>query len=213
MAEHQIVDLTVAGSTPVDHPILASELWYNTSCMSTIHFETKMFKIGSWTILRLPESASAQLPSRGMIMVKGTINGAPFKTLLEPDGRYYPVKKPSHWFAPDKKLLDAASAKAGDTVQVSLEPTKEWVEPEVPADVKKALSTSQKAGALWNDITPLARWDWIRWIRAVKTPETRQKHIEVALDKLNKGMRRPCCFNRNLCSEPAVSKNWVLRDA
>jgi hypothetical protein len=81
---------------------------------------------------------------------------------------------------------------------------------EVPGDLKKALAGSPKAQELWNDITPLAHWDWIRWIRAVKTEETRKKHIEVALDKLNKGMRRPCCFNRNLCSEPAVSKNWVL---
>lgn len=179
--------------------------------MSTIHFEAKLFKIGSWTILRLPESASAKLPSRGMIMVSGTINGTPFKTLLEPDGRYGPGLRPSHWFAPGKKLLDEASASAGDTVQVSLEPTKEWIEPGVPSDLKKALSSSPKAQVLWKDITPLARWDWIRWIRAVKTTETRKKHIEVALDKLNKGMRRPCCFNRNLCSEPSVSHNWVLR--
>lgn len=180
--------------------------------MSLIHFKTKLLRINSWTILRLPEDVSAKLPSRGMIMVKGTINNVPFKTLLEPDGRYGPGKKPSHWFAPDKKLLDEASVAAGDIVQVSLEPTKEWVEPEVPGDLKKALANSPKAAALWNDITPLARWDWIRWIRAVKTTETRQKHIEVALDKLNKGMRRPCCFNRNLCSEPNVSHNWVLRE-
>ena len=177
-----------------------------------IHFEAKLFKINSWTILRLPESTSAKLPSRGMLMVKGTINGIPFKTLLEPDGRYGPGKKPSHWFKPDKELIDDASAGAGDTVRVSLEPTKEWIEPEVPEDVAKTLSSSPKAKDLWNDITPLARWDWIRWIRAVKTPETRKKHLEVMLDKLNKGMRRPCCFNRNLCSEPSVSHNWVLLD-
>lgn len=178
--------------------------------MPAIRFETKLFKINSWTILRLSESASAKLPSRGMTMVSGTINGVPFKTLLEPDGKYGPGLRPSHWFSPDKKLLDDANATVGDTVQVSLEPTKEWIEPEVPIDVKKALSSSSKAEALWKDITPMARWDWIRWIRAVKTPETRQKHIEIALDKLNKGIRRPCCFNRNLCSEPYVSKNWVL---
>jgi len=179
---------------------------------NAIRFEAKLFTIGTWTIIRLPESASAKLPSRGMIMVAGTINGASFKTLLEPDGRYGAGKKPSHWFRPEKKLLDEAGAAAGDTVQVSLEPTKEWVEPEVPDDLKKALSDSPKADALWKDITPSARWDWIRWIRAVKTPETRQKHIEVALDKLNRGMRRPCCFNRNMCSEPYVSKNWTLLD-
>lgn len=178
--------------------------------MSIIRFETKLFKIKDWTILRLPEDASAELPSRGMTMVKGAINGVSFKTLLEPDGKYGPGLEPSHWFAPDKKLLNDARAMAGDTVQVSITPTKEWVEPEVPVDLKKALSASPKAKALWKDITPLARWDWVRWIRAVKTPETRQKHIEVALGKLNKGMRRPCCFNRNLCSEPYVSHNWAL---
>jgi hypothetical protein len=178
--------------------------------MSTVRFETKLFEINGWTILRLPEDASAQLPSRGMTMVAGTINGIPFQTLLEPDGKYGPGLKPSHWFRPDEKLLADAHASAGDIVSVSLEPTKEWIEPEVPDDLRKALAASSQAEALWNDITPMARWDWIRWIRAVKTPETRQKHIEVALDKLNKGMRRPCCFNRNLCSEPAVSKNWQL---
>ena len=175
-----------------------------------IQFEAKLFTINSWTILRLPESASAELPSRGMIMVAGTINGAPFKTLLEPDGRYGPGLKPSHWFRPEKKLLDEIHLAAGDIVSVSLEPTKDWIEPEVPNDVKKALSTSPKAEALWKDITPMARWDWIRWVRAVKTQETREKHLEVMLDKLNKGMRRPCCFNRNMCSEPTVAKNWVL---
>lgn len=178
--------------------------------MPAIPFKTTLYTINDWTILRLPESVSAELPSRGMTMVKGTLNGVPFKTLLEPDGKYGPGLKPSHWFRPDEKLLYEASAKAGDTVQVTLEPTKEWIEPEVPEDLNKALSTSLKAEELWNDITPMARWDWVRWIRAVKTPETRQKHIEVALDKLNKGMRRPCCFNRNLCSEPYVSKNWAL---
>ena len=132
--------------------------------------------------------------------------------MLEPDGKYGPGLKPSHWFKPDEKLLKDAQVKTGDTVEVSLEPTKDWIEPEVPADFKDALARSLKAQALWDDITPLAHWDWIRWIRAVKTPETRKKHIEVALDKLNKGMRRPCCFNRNLCSDPKVSKNWMLLD-
>ncbi len=180
--------------------------------MPTINFETKLFSIGSWTILKLPEDASAKLPSRGTTMVQGTLNGIPFKALLEPDGKYGPGRTPSHWFRPDEKLLKEAHVTSGDSVQVTIEPTKEWIEPELPKDLKEALTSSPKAEALWKDITPMARWDWIRWIRAVKTSETRQKHIEVALDKLNKGMRRPCCFNRNLCSEPTVSKNWVLLD-
>lgn len=180
--------------------------------MSSINFETKLFKIKSWIILRLPEEASSKLPTRGMTMVEGTINEIPFKTLLEPDGRYGPGLKPSHWFPPSVELLRNAHAGAGDTVKLSIEPTKKWIEPEMPQDLREAITNSPKAEALWKDITPLARWDWIRWIRAVKTPETRKKHIDVMLDKLNKGMRRPCCFNRNLCSVPEVSKNWVLLD-
>lgn len=175
-----------------------------------IDFTTQLLNINSWTILHLPAEASAKLPTRGMTMVKGTINGVPFKTLLEPDGKYGPGLKPSHWFRPDEKLLKEAQAKTGDTVEVSLEPTKDWIEPDVPGDVKNALAQSPKAQALWDDITPLARWDWIRWIRAVKTEQTRGKHLDVMLDKLNKGLRRPCCFNRNACSEPHVSHNWAL---
>src|SRR3712207_6567647 len=92
--------------------------------MSTIQFEAKLYTIGSWTILRLPERASAQLPSRGMTMVSGTINGAPFQAVLEPDGRYGVGQQSSHWFRPDEQLLDDTSVKAGDMVHVSLEPTK-----------------------------------------------------------------------------------------
>src|SRR5579859_7870120 len=110
--------------------------------MEKISFETKLFKIKDWTILRLPADESAKLPSRGMTMVGGTFNGVPFKTVLEPDGTYRPGLKPSHWFRPDKKLLEEASAKAGDTVQVELEMTKEWIEPEIPEDVQKAIASS-----------------------------------------------------------------------
>lgn len=45
--------------------------------MSTICFEVTPLELGDWTILRLPDSASAKLPSRGMVLVEGTINGFP----------------------------------------------------------------------------------------------------------------------------------------
>lgn len=171
---------------------------------SALRFEAKLQKIGIWTIILLPESSSAKLPSRGMTMVRGTINDTNFKAVLEPDG------KGNHWFKIDESLQKEANAKASDTVALEIETTKEWIEPEVPEDLKSALKTSAKAQELWDDITPNARWDWIRWIRATKQPETRKRRIVVACSKLKAGMRRPCCFNRNLCSEPSVSNNGVL---
>ena len=172
--------------------------------MSTIRFETTPLKVGEWTILRLPESASAQLPSRGSTLVEGTINGFRSKIVLEPDG------KGSHWFRVDPGPREAAGINAGDTVTMVVEPSKEWPEPEVPADLNKALASHPQANALWVEITPMARWDWLRWIRSTNNQETRNRRIEVALSKLKAGKRRPCCFNRNLCTEPTVSKNGVL---
>jgi hypothetical protein len=178
--------------------------------MSTIRFEAELFKIGSWTILRLPKSASAQLSSRGMTMVEGTINSFPFQAALEPDG------KGSHWFRVDKTMREAAGADAGDTgdtgdtVMLAIEPVREWTEPQLPEDLKSALAADPQAQTLWMDCTTMARWDWIRWINATAQQETRRRRIEVAFSKLKSGMRRPCCFNRSMCTEPYVSKNGVL---
>ena len=41
----------------------------------TIPFDATLDKIGKWTIVRFPEEASAKLPSRGQVAVRGTING------------------------------------------------------------------------------------------------------------------------------------------
>jgi bacteriocin resistance YdeI/OmpD-like protein/uncharacterized protein DUF1905 len=175
--------------------------------MSSIRCKVKLFKIGSWTLLRLPKSASAKLPSRGLTMVEGTINGFGFQAALEPDGNG------SHWLRVDKTMREAAGADAGDTVALAIEPVREWPEPKVPADLKNALAAAPKALTVWMDITPMARWDWIRWIGSTKQPETRKRRIEVALSKLKAGDRRPCCFNRNQCTEPYVSNNGVLLEA
>lgn len=172
--------------------------------MSAINFEAKLVKIGSWTILRVPKSDSTKLPSRGMVMVEGTINGFKFQRELEPDGRG------SHWLRLDNAMSKAAHVELGDIAKLEIEPSKEWPDPEVPADLKEALAANPTAQATWLDITPMARWDWIRWIGDTKNPQTRQIRIEKTFSKFKSGIRRPCCFNRTVCTVPDVSKNGVL---
>jgi len=169
-----------------------------------VSISAKLLRIGSLTLLRLPKSASAKLPSRGPVLVEGTINGFHFKAPLEPDG------SKGHWLNVEKDMLKAAKVNAGDTITLDVEVSQEWPEPEVPEDLKKALKQSEKANKTWDDTTPLAHWDWIRWIHSTKNLETRKKRIEVARSKLEAGMRRPCCFNRNTCTETEVSSNGVL---
>ena len=64
----------------------------------------------------------------------------------------------------------------------------------LPQDVRAALAVDKKILALWQDITPLARNEWICWITSGKKAETRGIRLTKALSKLKGGMRRPCCW-------------------
>jgi Bacteriocin-protection, YdeI or OmpD-Associated/Domain of unknown function (DUF1905) len=165
-----------------------------------IRFNAKLFRppesdpesIRGWTFLILPKSASAKLPSRGMTPIEGTINGFAFEATLEPDGQK------SHWLKVDRKLSKSAGAEAGDIVTLEIAPAGKETEPEVPADLRKALAAAApKARALWSDITPNARRDWIHWIASAKQAETRTRRIKNACSMLAAGKRRVCCFDRS----------------
>ena len=166
-----------------------------TKTASKIRFRGKLFrpaataKVDSWTFLTLPKDASAKLPSRGMTTVEGTINGFPFRATLEPDGQK------SHWLKVNRKLREAAGAAADDVVTLELAP--EALEPRVPPDLRKALAAAPKARALWADITPIARTDWIHWITSARQPETRARRVANACSMLAAGKRRVCCFDRS----------------
>ena len=139
---------------------------------STIRFSARLFrpkaneKTGSWT-LTLPKNASAKLPSRGRTIVEGTINSFPFRSALEPNG------KGSHWLRVNKTMRDAAVADAAGAVTVEITRAGEEPEIRVPMDLRKALAAAPLAQAGWEDITPLARRDWIFSISSAKQPETR----------------------------------------
>ena len=172
--------------------------------MAAIIFKTKPYKIGTWTVVQLPKKASNKLPSRGMNFAEGVINSSRLQIPLEPDG------KGSHWFRVDSNMAKEAQITSGKAASFNLEPLKEWPDPKMPSDVRSALKKSVKAQTTWKETTSKARWEWLRWIRATSNPDTRDKRIKMGISKLSKGMKRPCCFNASMCTEPKVSKGGVL---
>ncbi|MDE2019875.1 MAG: YdeI/OmpD-associated family protein [Patescibacteria group bacterium] len=66
---------------------------------------------------------------------------------------------------------------------------------QLPDDLKKALMADKAALAKWEDITPLARNEWICWTVSVKLDETRREHVGRVVSELKEGMRRPCCWS------------------
>lgn len=172
---------------------------------AAIRFDAILSAFGTSIVVQLPETASKRLPSRGQVAVRGTINGVGFQTVLEPDGNS------GHWMRVDDTLQHAAGIGAGDTAALDIEVTRDWPEPSVPPDLAAALAGApQKIQNLWKEITPMARWEWVRWVNATKNPDTRARRVEVSISKMQGGKRRPCCFNLSACTDPDLSKNGRL---
>lgn len=172
----------------------------------TIHFDTQVYTLETSTIARIPEQESVKLPSRGQVYVKGKINGHDFDTVLEPDGYW------SHWFRIDSKLQKDFGIKAGDIISVEITPSKEWPEPRIPSDFASALNDATDIHDLWEKITPMARWEWVRWINETRIAETRKRRIDVSLSKMRSGKRRPCCFNLAACTDPELARSGRLME-
>lgn len=64
----------------------------------------------------------------------------------------------------------------------------------IPPDLRKALMSDTQARALWQDLTSLARNEWICWVTFVKKEETRAEHVTRLVAEIKEGKRRPCCW-------------------
>jgi Bacteriocin-protection, YdeI or OmpD-Associated/Domain of unknown function (DUF1905) len=169
----------------------------------TIRFDAKFAAASAGqksenVILLLPPKASAALGTRGNIVVEGAINAFPFRAALEANA------KGVHSLAVNKTMRHAAGADALETVTVEITRAGDEPEMRVPDDLRKALAAAgPQSRAGWDDITPLARRDWIFSITSAKQAETRARRIDKAIDMLSTGKRRLCCF-------PGVK--WIMRD-
>jgi hypothetical protein len=84
---------------------------------------------------------------------------------------------------------------------------------ELPEDLRQTLASDAEALAIWEDLTPLARNEWICWTISVKKPETRKQHVERVCTELKEGMRRPCCWIgciHRTDKQISPSVQWVL---
>lgn len=150
----------------------------------TIRFNTTV--LGS--IISLPKNVSAKLPEKNKTTIEGVISGIPFQAAIatNKEGLHQVTLTPTM-----EKIL-----KKDPSTNITVEITRVGDEQEtrIPVELQKALESSPKAHALWKDITPLARRDWIFWIITGKKIETRNIRTEKAISKLSSGMRRVCCF-------------------
>lgn len=84
---------------------------------------------------------------------------------------------------------------------------------EMPGDLQKALLADKQVLEKWEDLTPLARNEWICWTITVKQQKTRDEHVKRTVSELKEGKRRPCCWvgcvhRRDKAMSP--TQKWVL---
>ncbi|HSE29324.1 MAG TPA: YdeI/OmpD-associated family protein [Candidatus Saccharimonadales bacterium] len=80
-------------------------------------------------------------------------------------------------------------------------------------DLRAALLARPKSLQAWENITPLARNEWICWVTTVKQADTRKNHVERTINELSEGKRRPCCWVGCIhrTDKPlSPSMKWVL---
>jgi uncharacterized protein YdeI (YjbR/CyaY-like superfamily) len=91
----------------------------------------------------------------------------------------------------------------------------EKADTKIPTDLRKSLSSASKANSEWQNLTPIAQRDFVRWIEGAKQPETRKRRVDRACSMLSAGKRRPCCYSivpmdlyKALGANPKAKATW-----
>jgi uncharacterized protein DUF1905/bacteriocin resistance YdeI/OmpD-like protein len=133
---------------------------------------------GGGTLVAVPREVASKMRLRGMPKVQAVIAGQPYRGSLMPmgDGTYC--------LGVLKSIQAAAGVKQGDTVTVDLEldTTPRLVEP--PPDLARALAGDKKARAAWEKLSYTNQKEVAQSLEESKKPETRQRRLVAALERL-----------------------------
>jgi len=138
---------------------------------------------GTWTYLNIPFQAQDAFGSRGQVQVKGTLNGVPYQSTLMPHG------DGTHYMVVGKPLREAIQRTVGDTVEVTMELDTEKREIQAPQDLLDALANHAIAQAAYQKLAYSHRKEYVAWIDSAKKPETRQRRINQAIEKIAAGQK------------------------
>jgi hypothetical protein len=121
----------------------------------------------------------------GRIAVRGTLNATPFRATL------IPARRGRHRLFVNGGLRAAAGVAVGDTVFVSLRPTRPDAVP-LPRDLASALRREPGAGAAFGALSAAYRLQLLRHVDDARTPATRRRRIaEVTAHALERGAPSP----------------------
>jgi hypothetical protein len=121
--------------------------------------------------------------TKGRVAVKGTVNGAPFRSSLMNMGE-------GHMMVVNAELRAAAKCEAGDVVEVVMERDEEYRVVKLPPYLRKTIDAEPAAREAWSRLSFTHQKEYVREIEDAKRPETRTKRIHAMMDALRSGKRK-----------------------
>lgn len=143
----------------------------------------------AFSFARVPPEVSRSHLRRGRMTARVSVGKSHFDALMEPDGKL------GHWFVVPPGVIRKEALAADGNALFTLASLDEQPDPALPDYFQTLLAGSPPARATWADTTTLARIDWVHWMESAKQEATRRERAANAIDMLEKGKKRVCCFD------------------
>ena len=133
----------------------------------------------------IPFDVEKTFGARGRVPVRGTLNGAPFRSSA------FRMGGDCHFVVVNRRMREAAGVSGGETVPVVMERDDEPRVVDPPADFARALAGSREARAAWDKLSYTHRREHVEHVEEAKQPETRRRRIEKSIALLAAGKKEP----------------------
>jgi len=133
---------------------------------------------GAGTYILVPRELNTRLGLKGRPKVQAVIAGHPYR------GSLMPMGDGTFCLGVLKAIQQSAGVARGDTVTVELEldTAPRVIEP--PADLARLLARDKKAASGWEKLSYTDKREMARSLEEAKKPETRERRLAAALEKL-----------------------------
>jgi hypothetical protein len=133
--------------------------------------------------INIPFDVEKTFGGRNRVPVRGTINGAPFRSSV------FRMGGDCHFMVVNRRLREAAGVTGGETVPVRMERDDAPRTVTPPPDFARALKASKEARATWDKLSFTHQREHVEHIEGAKKPETRQRRIENSIQLLAAGKK------------------------
>ncbi|HEX8686525.1 MAG TPA: YdeI/OmpD-associated family protein [Pyrinomonadaceae bacterium] len=120
---------------------------------------------------------------RGRVPVRGTLNGAPFRSST------FRMGGDCHFMVVNRRMREAAGVSGGETVPVTMERDDAPRTVTPPPDFARALKANKEARATWDKLSFTHQREHVEHIEGAKKPDTRERRLENSIALLAAGRK------------------------